>query len=210
MIEMSVSHQDRVHLRRARRLEFRVYAVRPRCARPPEGGTRNVLRCEMTHSISDARNVRLNARTKRNAQKIHAGEIRIDKQCVTFEFELIAVRAEISCAHSVVPRCGRITDNQVSRGAESCTEGLRREHQPKKETHSTTDNADAAERKEGRCPRNTHQSELNKTVAVVAAALRAVFLGVKSKRRGQPATGPHTGRIRPAANRWLQHLRNRS
>src|SRR4029077_14430474 len=108
MIELSVSRQDRVH-----------------------------LRCEMAHSISDARNVRLNARTKRNAQKIHAREIRIDKQCVTFEFELVTVCAEISHAHSVVPRCRRITDNQVSRGAESCTKGLRREHQQKKETHLT-------------------------------------------------------------------------
>src|SRR6266446_6023189 len=108
MIKMTVSHQDRVDLRR-----------------------------EMTHPISNARNVRLNARTNRNAHKIHAREIRIDKQCVTFEFELIAVRAEISHAHSVVPRCGRITDNQVSRGAESCTKGLRREHQQKKETHLT-------------------------------------------------------------------------
>src|SRR5258705_12540765 len=103
MIEMSVSHQDRVYLRR-----------------------------QMAHSIRDARNVRLNAGTNRNAHKIHAREIRIDKQCVTFEFELVAVRAEISYAHSVVTRCGRITDNQVSIEAESCTKGLRSECEEKK------------------------------------------------------------------------------
>jgi hypothetical protein len=29
---------------------------------------------------------------------------------------------------------------------------------------------------------------------------------VKTTAGSRPATGPHTGRIRPAANRWLQHL----
>ena len=51
---------------------------------------------------------------------------------VTFEFELVAVCAEISHPHSVVQRCGRITDNQVSIGAESCAKGLRRESEEKK------------------------------------------------------------------------------
>ena len=67
MIEVSVSHQDRVHFWRTRR--------------------------EMAHGIGDARNVRLNARAERNAQKIHAREIRIDQQRLPFEFELVAVRA---------------------------------------------------------------------------------------------------------------------
>ena len=80
MIEMSVSHQDRIH--------------------PAVAGR------QTAHSIRDARNVWLNARTSRNAQKIHAREIRIDKQCVTFEIELVTVRAEISRPHSAVPRCG--------------------------------------------------------------------------------------------------------
>jgi len=59
MIEVSVSHQDRVHFWRTRR--------------------------EMAHGIGDARNVRLNARAQRNAQKIHAREIRIDQQRVPFD-----------------------------------------------------------------------------------------------------------------------------
>ncbi len=104
MIEMSVSHQNRVHSRR-----------------------------EMTHSIRNARNVRLNARTNRNAQKIHAREIRIDQQCVTFEFELVTVCAEISHAHATARTCGRIADNQLSIGTESCAKGLRGESQQKKE-----------------------------------------------------------------------------
>jgi hypothetical protein len=30
------------------------------------------------------------------------------------------------------------------------------------------------------------------------------------QQQGRPATGPHTGRIRPAANRWLQQERQKS
>ena len=102
MIEMSVSHQDRIH--------------------PAVAGR------EMAHSISDAKCPVECAEPAAALRRSHAREIRIDKQCVTFEIRTgEAVRAEISHAHSVVPRCGRITDNQVSIGAESCTKGLRRE-----------------------------------------------------------------------------------
>jgi hypothetical protein len=36
------------------------------------------------------------------------------------------------------------------------------------------------------------------------------FLVVNNGAGNEPATGPHTGRIRPVANRWLQHFLNRS
>ena len=49
------------------------------------------------------------------------------------------------------------------------------------------------------------QNVLNKAIAAVATALRAVFTECESN-ASAPATGPHTGRIRPAANRWLQHF----
>jgi hypothetical protein len=104
MIEMSVSHQDRVDLRR-----------------------------EMPHAIRHARNVRLNARTKRNAQKVYARKIRIDDQCMTLEFELVSICAEISHAHSVARSCRRIANNQISIRAESRAKGLGRESDEKKE-----------------------------------------------------------------------------
>src|ERR1700730_8946634 len=103
MIKVPVSHQDRVHLRR-----------------------------EMAHPISNARNVRLNTRTSRNAQKVDAREIRINKQRVTFEFKLVTVCAQIGHAHSAARTCGRIADNQLSIGAKSCAKGLRRECEEKK------------------------------------------------------------------------------
>lgn len=104
MIEMSVRNQDRVYLRR-----------------------------ETTHSISNSRNIRLNARASRNAQEIHPREVRIDKQRVTPEFELVTVCAEVGDAHSVARACTRITDYQVGVGAESCAKGLGREAEEKKE-----------------------------------------------------------------------------
>ena len=63
-IEMSVRHQNRVRFCR-----------------------------EITQSTVDAGGVRLNARTKCDAQKVHAREVRIDEQGVPFEFELVTVRA---------------------------------------------------------------------------------------------------------------------
>ena len=91
MIVMPVRHQDRVHFWR-----------------------------EMAHRIGDARNVRLNARADRNVQNIHPREIRIDQQRVAFEFELVTVRAEISHAHPVARRPGRIGDDQVRIRREIC------------------------------------------------------------------------------------------
>jgi hypothetical protein len=44
----------------------------------------------------------------------------------------------------------------------------------------------------------------NKSIAV-ATALWAVLVSLTNYAHG-PATGPHTGRICPAANRWLQDL----
>ena len=97
---------------------------------------------EMTQSIVDARGVWLNARTKCYAQKIHAREVRIDKQGVTFEFELVTVRAEISHAHAVAHYAGRIGHHQMRIRSESRAESLRSESEKKQKTaHPTTDNA---------------------------------------------------------------------
>ncbi len=103
MIEMSVSNQDRVR-----------------------------LRSEMSHSLSNASDVWLNARIKRNAQKIHAREIRIDKQRVTLGLQLVAACAEISHADSVARCCGRVVNNQVGIGTQPCAKDLRGESEKKK------------------------------------------------------------------------------
>ena len=87
MIEMAVSNQDRVRFRR-----------------------------QMSHPLSNARVVRLNTRTECDVQKIHPREIRIDQQGVALDFELVAVCAEVSHAHSVARRWARVVNNQVSIG----------------------------------------------------------------------------------------------
>ena len=84
VIEMSVRHQNRVWVWR-----------------------------ELAQSIIDAREVRLNPRTKCHAQKVHAREVRIHKQGMASEFELVTVRAEISHAHSVARCARRICHNQI-------------------------------------------------------------------------------------------------
>ena len=86
VIEMSVRHQNRVRFWR-----------------------------EMTQSIVDAGRVWLNARTKCYAQKVHAREVRIDQQGVSFEFELVTVRAEISHAHAVARRRAANRSQRVAR-----------------------------------------------------------------------------------------------
>ena len=102
---------------------------------PVRNQNRVCLRREMTHSISNSRNVRLNARASRNAQEIHPREVRIDKQRVAPEFELVTVCAEVGHAHSVARRiCRRITHYQVGVGAESCAKGLGGEAEEKKES----------------------------------------------------------------------------
>src|SRR5205823_3991840 len=57
------------------------------------------------------------------------------------------------------------------------------------------------------CRENTDQARRPVSTAV-ATALRAVFL-CENDTDAESATGPRTGRIRPSANRWLQHLSNR-
>ena len=138
---MSVSYQNRVHFWCVRRSEFRVYAGRVRCAFPPEGGTPNIRLREMVQSIVDAGGVWLNARTKCYAQKIHAREIRIDKQGVSFEFELVTICAEISRTHTVARCARRIGENQPGIWIESTGKCLCAQHQEKKKTHVITNNA---------------------------------------------------------------------
>ena len=87
----------------------------------------------MAPRIGDARNVRLNAGAQRNAKKIHAREIRIDQQRVPFEFELVAVRAEISHAHTVARRPSRIGDDQVRIRREASPKGVGCESKEKNE-----------------------------------------------------------------------------
>jgi len=93
----------------------------------------------------DARNIRLNSATKCNAQKIHAREIRIDKQYASFEFELVTVRSEISHAHTVARSRLTIAHCELSVGRQSRSESMRCECQEKQKTHATTHNADAAD-----------------------------------------------------------------
>ncbi len=95
---------------------------------------------DMTQSIVDAGRIWLNARTKCHAQKIHAREIRIDQQGVSFEFELVTVRAEISHAHAVARCARRIGQNQPGIWLESTGKCLCGQHQEKKKTHVTTNN----------------------------------------------------------------------
>ena len=100
----------------------------------------------MTQSIVDAGGVRLNARTKCYAQKVHAREVRIDQQGVSFEFELVTVRAEISHAHTVARCAGRIGNNQMRIRPSPRAESLRSESEKKEKTaHPTTDNANVTD-----------------------------------------------------------------
>jgi hypothetical protein len=117
MIEMSVRHQNRVGFWR-----------------------------KMTESIVDARCVRLNVRTKRHAQEVNAREVRIDKQGVSFAFELVTVCAEISHAYAVSPLAGRICNHQIPVGVESTAESLRGKPEKKEKTaHPTTNNANVTD-----------------------------------------------------------------
>src|SRR5438046_8424854 len=100
---------------------------------PVRNQDRVCLWCETTHSISNPRNVRLNARASRNAQEIHPREVRIDQQRVAPEFELVTVCAKVGHAHSVPRRiCRRITHYQVGVGAESFAKGSGGEAEEKK------------------------------------------------------------------------------
>ena len=84
-------------------------------------------------------------RTKCDAQKAYAREVRINKQGVLFEFELVTVRPEISHSHAVARWAGRIGHHQVRIGAESSAKSSRDECQEKQKAHVTTDNADVTD-----------------------------------------------------------------
>ena len=84
-------------------------------------------------------------RTKCDAQKVYAREVRINKQGVLFEFELVTVRPEISHSHAVARWAGRIGNHQVRIGAESSAKTIRDECQEKQKAHVTTDNADVTD-----------------------------------------------------------------
>ena len=146
MIEMSVRHQDRVCPWR-----------------------------EMAQSIVDAGSVRLNARTKCYAPKVHAREIRIDKQGVTSEFELVTVRPEISHSHAVARWAGRIGNHQVRIGAESSAKSIRDECQEKQKAHVTTDNADLTD-VEAKAESDTKALQIRVGRVVVVAPFRFCLL----------------------------------
>ena len=78
----------------------------------------------MAQSVIDASNIWLNARTKRNVQKVHAREVRINKQCVSSELELVTIRPEISHADAVARYPARIGDHQLRIWPESFAESL--------------------------------------------------------------------------------------
>ena len=91
---------------------------------------------EMTQSIVYAGGVWLNARIKCCAQKVHAREVRIDQQGVSFEFELITVCPEISHADAFARRRARIVHYELRVMIKSGAKRLRREHEPEKNTHT--------------------------------------------------------------------------
>jgi hypothetical protein len=90
---------------------------------------------EMTQSIVNAGGVWLNARIKCCAQKVHARKVRIDQQGVSFELELVTVRAEISHADAVARRPARIVHYELPVMIKSGTKRLRREYEPEKNAH---------------------------------------------------------------------------
>ena len=85
MIEMPVSDQNRIGLGR-----------------------------EMSHTLCNARHVRLKTRTERNTQKINTRKIGIDQQSVAIELKLVTICAKVSHAHPVGRRCPRIPPDQMS------------------------------------------------------------------------------------------------
>ena len=64
---------------------------------------------------------------------------------MSFEFELVTVRAEISHPNAVTRLAGRIGNHQVRIGAESGAKSIRDECQEKQKAHVTTDNADVTD-----------------------------------------------------------------
>src|SRR6476646_7769183 len=90
---------------------------------------------QMTQSIIDWGRVWLNARIECCAQKVHAREVRIDQEGVSFDFELVTVRAEVSHAYTVARHRTRIVHYKLGVLIESRTKCLRREYKPKKNAH---------------------------------------------------------------------------
>jgi len=82
------------------------------------------LRLYMAHGIVDTRRVWLNARTQRDAPKIDARKIRIDKQCVAVGFELVPVCAEIRHAYSIARGRRTIANDEMSIRRQPTTKGL--------------------------------------------------------------------------------------
>ena len=118
MIEVSMCHQDRLRAWR-----------------------------ELAQSIVDTRSVWSNGRTKRNAQKIHAREVRIDKQGVALGFELVTIGSKISHAHAVARSCTRVANRQVRILPDSSAKSRSGEYQKQNKTQVTTDNADTTDSK---------------------------------------------------------------
>src|ERR1700746_14233 len=81
---------------------------------PMSDQNRFLLGREMSHSLCNARHVRLKTRTKCDTQKINTRKIRIDQQSVSVELKLVTICAKVSHAHSVAPRCPRISGDQIS------------------------------------------------------------------------------------------------
>src|SRR3954447_19428642 len=91
---------------------------------------------EMTQSIVDARCVWLNTRAERYAQNIHAREVKVDQQSVSFEFELVTIRAQISHTHTAARRRARIIHHELRVMIKSGTKRLSREYEPNKNAHA--------------------------------------------------------------------------
>src|SRR3954453_17644009 len=91
---------------------------------------------EMTQSIVDARCVWLNKRAERYAQNIHAREVRINQQSMSFEFELVTIRAKISHTHTAARRRARIVHYELRVLIKSGTKRLSREYEPQKNSRA--------------------------------------------------------------------------
>jgi hypothetical protein len=91
---------------------------------------------EMTESIVDARSVWLNTRPERYAQKIYPREVRINQQSVSFEFELVTIRAQISHTHTAARRRARIVHHELRVVIKSGTKRWSREYEPQKNSRA--------------------------------------------------------------------------
>ena len=81
---------------------------------------------------------------------------------MSFEFELVTVRAEISHAHAVARRRTRIVHYELRVMIKSGTKRLRGECQEKQKAHLTTDNADVTE-EEAKAMSDTKEIQMPKS-----------------------------------------------